>query len=127
MAITQKLSLVIAAGVLATSTVASTAAELPQVTAVFLQVRPLTATSAPGKTLFLQVHCEGVGSVGKDAPLSLAGAPEGTTLEISPMTEHDAVVGLAFPPSAAKGRYSVSLRAGSEPLVEQKIEVEIGE
>lgn len=127
MAITPKLSFVIAAGILATSTIASNADELPQVTAVSLQVKPLTAASAAGKTLFLQVHGEGIGSFGNDALLSVAGAPEGTTLEISPMTEHDAVVGLAFPPSAAKGRYSVSLRAGSEPLVEQKIEVEIGE
>lgn len=127
MAIMPKLSLVVAAGVLAASTVASSAAELPQVMAVSLRVKPLVATSAAGRTLFLQVHCEGIVGVGKDAPLSVAGAPEGTTVEVSPMTEQDAVVSLAFPPSAARGRYSLSVQVGSEPQVEQKIEVEIGE
>ena len=126
MAITPKLSLVIAAGVLATSPVATTAAELPQATAVSLQVKPIIATSAAGKTLFLQVHCEGIVGVGKDAPVAVAGAPEGTTVEVSPMTEQDAVVSLAFPPSAARGRYSLLVQVGSEPHVEQKIEVEIG-
>jgi hypothetical protein len=121
-----KLSLLIAAGVLATSTAASAAAELAQVTAVSLQVKPIIATSAAGKTLFLQVHCEGVVGVGKDAHVAVAGAPEGTIVEVSPMTEQDAVVSLAFPPGVARGRYSLSVRVGSDPQVEQEIEVEIG-
>jgi hypothetical protein len=127
MAIMPKLSLVIATGVLATSTVASTAAELPQATTVSLQVKPIIATSAAGKTLFLQVHCEGMVGIGRDAPVAVAGAPEGTTVEVSPLTEQDAVLSLAFPPSVARGRYSLSVRVGSEPQVEREIEVEIAQ
>ena len=122
-----KLSLVMAASVFAMGSTASGAADLPQVTVVSLQVKPIVATRAAGKTLVLQVHCEGVVGVGKDAHVAVAGAPEGTIVEVSPMTEQDAVVSLAFPPGAARGRYSLSVRVGSEPQVEQEIEVEIGE
>jgi hypothetical protein len=92
-----------------------------------LQVKPIIATSAAGKTLFLQVRCEGIVGIGKDAPVAVAGAPEGTTVEVSPLTEQDAVLSLAFPPGVARGRYSLSVQVGSEPQVEQEIEVEIGE
>jgi hypothetical protein len=126
MAITPMFWLVIAAGVLAASTVASTAAELPQATAVSLQVQPIIATSAAGKTLFLQLRCEGIVGVGTDAPVAVAGAPGGTTVEVLPMTEQDAVVSLAFPPGAASGRYSLLVQVGSGPHVELAIEVEIG-
>lgn len=122
------LSVVMAAGVFAMGSTASSAADLPGVTVVSLQVKPLIATSAAGKALFLQVHWEGPGTLGKDTRLSVAGAPEGTTLDVSPMTEQDAVVGLAFPTGLPRGRYLVSLGIGSpEPLVTQQIEVEIGE
>lgn len=128
MAFMPKLSLVMAASVFAMGSAASSAADLPEVTAVSLQVKPLIATSAAGKTLFLQVHWEGPGTIGKDTPLSVAGAPEGTILEVSPMTEQDAILGLAFSASATSGHYVLSLGVGSpEPLVTQQIEVKIGE
>jgi hypothetical protein len=128
MAFTPKLSLVVAASVLAMGGTGSSAADLPEVTAMSLQVKPLTATSAAGRTLFLQVHWEGPGTVGKDTPVSVAGAPEGTILEVSPLTAQDAVVGLAFSASATRGHYVLSLGVGSpELLVTQQIEVEIGE
>jgi hypothetical protein len=122
------LSLLIAAGVLATGSAGSSASDPPEVQAVSLHVKPLIATSSAGRTLFLQVRCEGAGAVGKKIPLSVVGAPEGTTLEVLPMTEQDAVVGLAFPASAARGHYLVSLRVGGpEPVVAQEIAIEIGE
>jgi hypothetical protein len=93
-----------------------------------MQVQPLIAVSSPGKTLFLTVHYEGVGGVGTQTPVSVAGAPDGTSMQVSALTEQDALLGLAFPSTVAKGRYVLSVRVGGpEPLVEQKVEVEIGE
>ena len=128
MAIKFTLSLVIAAGAFAAGAVSSAEADLPPITMVSIQVQPLTAVSSPGRTLFFTVHCEGVSGVGTQTPLSIAGAPEGTSLEVSALTEHDALLGLAFPSTAAKGRYTLSVKVGSPtPLVEQEITIEIGE
>lgn len=130
MAVKSKLSLVIyaAALALAPAAVSSAEADLPQVRVVSIQVQPLTAVSSPGKTLFFTVNCEGVSGVGTQTPLSVAGAPEGTSFEVSALTAQDALLGIAFPSNAAKGRYTLSVRVGSPaPLVEQEIAIEIGE
>jgi len=93
-----------------------------------MQAQPLTAVSSPGKVLFLTVHCEGVSGVGAQTPVSVTGAPDGTGIEVTVLTEKDARVGLAFPFTAAKGRYALSVRVGGpEPLVEQRVEIEIEE
>ena len=128
MAIKSIVPLLIAAGAFAAGAVSSAEADLPPITMVSIQVKPLTAVSSPGRALFFTVQCEGVSGVGTQVPLSVAGAPEGTSLEVSALTEHDALLGLAFPSTAAKGRYSLSVRVGSPaPLVEQEITIEIGE
>lgn len=130
MTVKSRLSLAIAAGVLVLTptAVSSAEADLPSVAIVSMQVQPLIAVSSPGKTLFLTVHYEGVGGVGTQPPLSVAGAPDGTSMQVSALTEQDALVGLALPSTAARGWYALSVRVGGpEPLVEQRVELQIEE
>ncbi len=104
------------------------ASELPQVTVVSIQVLPQVAASSPGSLFSLDVRCEGVTGLGTQSPISVAGAPEGTSVEVLPQSEQYALVSLAFPPTAAKGRYSLTVKVESpEAPVEQTVEVEIGD
>jgi hypothetical protein len=76
--------------------------------------------------LSLDVRCEGINGVGAKTPVSVTGAPEGTNIEVLPQSEQYALVSLAFPSTAAKGRYTLSVKVGgSPPLVERKVEIEI--
>jgi hypothetical protein len=103
------------------------AADLPAVVAVSLQVKPLVAARSPGSMLSLDVRCEGINGVGAQTPIAVTGVPEGTSIEIRPQSEQYALVSLVFPSTAAMGRYSLSVQVGSPaPLVEQKVEIEIG-
>ncbi len=126
MAIKFRLFSAIVAGALALPANAVFAVDLPPVTAVSIQVQPLVAVRSPGSMLDLDVRCEGVNGVGAKIPLSVTGAPQGTSIEVRPQSEQYALVSLGFPPAAEKGRYSLTVKLGSpESLVEQKIEIEI--
>jgi len=98
MAIKSKLSLVIATGALAlaATAVSSAAADLPPVTIVSMQVKPLIAVASPGKMLFLDLFCEGVSGVGTQTPVSITGAPDGTRMEVKAVSEQQALLGLVF-------------------------------
>lgn len=129
MAIKSRLFFAIATGALAlpASTVSSFAADLPPVMIVSMRVQPLAAVRSPGGMLSLAVRCEGVNGVGVQTPVSVTGAPEGTSIEVLPQSEQYALVSLVFPATAAKGKYRLSVKVGSPtPLVEQKVDIEIG-
>ena len=114
----------IAAGTLALSANMVTAADLQPVVAVSMQVKPQSAVRAPGGMLSLDVRHEGAGA---QAPVSVSGAPEGTSIEVLPQSDNYALVSLVFPATAAKGRYTLSVKVGGPALsVEQKVEIEIG-
>ena len=120
--------LVFAVSALATGAVCSAGKEPPPITMVSIQVKPLSAVSAPGKTVFFTVHSEGVKGVGAQTPLSVAGAPQGASLEVSALTEEDTLLGIIIPANAAKGRYALSVRIGAPtPVVEEDVALEIGE
>lgn len=128
MAINSRLFFAFAAGALALSANTVSAADLPPVTAVSMKVQPQAAILSPGSMLSLGVRCEGISGVGTNAPLSITGAPEGTSIEVLPQSEQYALVSLVFPATVSKGRYSLSVKVGGpEPLMEQKVEIEIGE
>jgi len=95
---------------------------------VSIQVQPRVAVSSPGGTLSLKVRCEGVSGVGIKTPVSVTGAPIGTSIIIKALSEQSALVNLVFPSNAVKGRWQLLVNVGSpEPLVEQKVEVDINE
>lgn len=128
MAIKSRLFFAIATGALALSANTVSAADLPPVVALSMQVTPLVAVRSPGSMLSLDVRCEGINGVGAQTPVSVTGAPEGTSIEVLPQSQQYALVSLAFPATAAKGKYSLSVKVGGPaPLVEQKVEIEIGE
>ena len=100
------------------------AAELQPVVAVSMQVKPQSAVRSPGGMLSLDVRHDGAGA---QAPVSVSGAPEGTRIEVLPQSDNYALVSLVFPATAAKGRYTLSVKVGGPALsVEQKVEIEIG-
>ncbi len=116
------------AGALATGPLCSAEAELPSISIVSIEVRPMSAVSAPGKTLIFTIHAEGVRGVGTQTALSVAGAPDGTGMEASALTEQDTLLALVIPSTAAKGRYTLSVGLGSPtPVVEEEITIEIGD
>ena len=104
------------------------ASDLPMLTSVSIQVQPRVATIFPGQMLSLEVNTEGVNGLGVQTPLSVAGVPNGTSVEVTPLTEQRATVNLVFPRSARAGTYVLLVQVGSPmPLVEQKIELLIRE
>mgnify|MGYP001590930989 CR=1 FL=1 len=114
----------IAAGALALSANMVSAADLPSAVAVSMQVKPLSAVRSPGSMLSLDVRYDGAGA---QAPVSVSGAPEGTSIEVLPQSDGYALVSLVFPATAAKGRYTLTVKVGGPALsVEQKVEIEIG-
>jgi hypothetical protein len=116
------------AGALALSANTVSAADLPPVAAISMQVQPLRAVRTPGSMLSLDVRCEGISGVGTQIPVTVSGAPVGTNIEVLPQSEQYALVSLIFPPTAAKGRYTLSVTVASPALlVEQEVEIEIGE
>ena len=118
-----RLFFAIVTSALALSATMVSAADLPMATSVSMQVKPQSALRSPGGMLSLDVRHEGAGA---QAPVSVSGAPEGTSIEVLPQSENYALVSLVFPATAAKGRYTLSVKVGSAPSVEQKIEIEIG-
>lgn len=124
MAINSRLLFAIIAGTLALSATMVSAADLQPVVAVSMQVKPQSAARSPGSMLSLDVRYDGAGA---QAPVSVSGAPEGTSIEVLPQSDNYALVSLVFPATAAKGRYTLSVKVGGPTLsVEQKIEIEIG-
>ena len=125
MTLKSRLFFAIVTTTLALSATVVSAADLPMATSVSMQVKPQSALRSPGSMLSLDVRHEGAGA---QAPVSVSGAPEGTSTEVLPQSENYALVSLVFPSTAAKGRYTLSVKVGSpEPLVEQRVEIEIGE
>ena len=123
MAIKFRLFSAIAAAFALSANVVS-AAELQPVVAVSMQVKPQSAVRSPGGMLSLDVRHDGAGA---QAPVSVSGAPEGTRIEVLPQSDNYALVSLVFPATAAKGRYTLSVKVGGPALsVEQKVEIEIG-
>ena len=127
MTIISRLFFAIAAGALALPLTLASAADLPSPVAVAIHVQPQAAVRSPGGMLSLDVRCEGITGVGVQAPISVSGAPQGTRIEVLPQTGSYALVSLVFPATAAQGRYTLTVKVGSPaPLVEQKVEIEIG-
>lgn len=123
-----RLLCVIVTGALVWSAGMASADDLSQVTVVSIQVQPQVAVRSSGGMLSLDVRCEGLAGVGVQFPVSVTGAPEGTTVEVLPQSEHYALVSLVFPPVVAKGRYALNVKVGSpETLAKQTVQVEIGD
>ena len=102
--------------------------DLQPVKHVSMQVRPLAAVSSPGRTLSLEVRCEGISGVGVETPVSVTGLPIGTSINIIALSKHSASVNLVFPSNAVKGRWQGVVKVGtSESFVEQKVEIDIKE
>lgn len=126
MAIKPKLFFAIFSSVLAMSVNVVSVAQVAAVTSVSILVEPQVAVRSPGSMLSLEVRCEGISSVGIQAPISITGAPEGTSIEVLPQSDQHALVSLVFPSTVAKGQYSLTVMVGSPSLlVEQKVEIEI--
>ena len=93
-----------------------------------MRVQPVVAVSSPGRTLSLEVRCEGIDGVGLRNPVRVAGAPAGTGIQVKPLSEKSARVILAFPFGMPEGRWQLAVQVGfPAPLLEQKIEIDIRE
>ncbi len=120
--------LLLGASTISTAVPAFANDSLPPLTNVSIQVQPLMAVSSPGKTLSLFVRCEGINGVGAQTPVSVTGAPYGTSIKVMAMSKTQAMIALVFPMTVAKGQYELSVNVGSPaPLVEQKVAIEIEE
>ena len=107
---------------------AVSAGETPPFRIASMRVQPVAAVSSPGRTLSLEVRCEGIDGVGLRNPVWVAGTPAGTGIQVKPLSEKSALVILAFPFSTPKGRWQLAVQVGfPEPLLEQKIEIDIRE
>lgn len=129
---TNKLRLNIAAAIavllLSANAASLLAADLPSIMSVSMRVMPQIAEIVRGQVLSLEVDTTGINGLGVQTPVSVTGAPDGTRVEITPLTGQRADVILIFPQTAASGRYELLVKVGSPvPLVEQKIELIIRE
>jgi hypothetical protein len=107
---------------------AVSAGETPPFRIASMRVQPVVAVSSPGRTLSLEVRCEGIDGVCFRNPVRVAGAPPGTGIQVKPLSEKSARVILAFPFGTPKGRWQLAVQVGfPEPLLEQKIEIDIRE
>ena len=119
--------LVVTGALLLLATNSLFAADLPQATSISMKVQPLLVASAPGKSVSLDVNVSGVSGLGVQTPVSVTGAPDGTTVQVTAVTDQRATVSVAFPSSAARGKYQLSVEVGSPMLVGQNVELTIGE
>lgn len=129
---TNKLRLNIAAAtaamLLSANAASLLAADLPSITSVSMQVQPQVAEIIRGQVLTLEVDTTGINGLGVQTPVSVAGAPAGTKVEVAAITAQRAAVSLVFPQAVASGRYELLVKVGSPvSLVEQKVELIIKE
>lgn len=104
------------------------AADLQSVTDVSMRVQPQIVEIIKGQVLTLEVDTTGINGLGVQTPVSIAGAPAGTKVDVTAITGQRASVSLVFPQAVASGRYELLVKVGSTaPLVEQKVELTIKE
>jgi len=128
MSIKSTLFCAISSVTLALSVITVSIADLLPITAVSIQVQPQVATRSPGSRLSLDVRSNDVSDIGTRVPVTVSGAPEGTSIEVLPQSAQYTLISLVFPATVMKGRYTLSVVVGNpEPIVEQKIIIEIGD
>lgn len=118
----------LAAALMSANAVPAFAVDLPPVTSASMRVQPQIAEIIKGQVLTLEVDTTGISGLGVQTPVSVTGAPDGTSVEVTAVTGQRASVSLVFPQTVASGRYELLVKAGSPAsLVEQKIELLIKE
>jgi len=118
----------LAAALMSANAVSVFAADLPPVASVSMRVQPQIVEIIKGQVLTLDVDTTGISGLGVQTPVSVTGAPDGTSVEVTAVTGQRASVSLVFPQTVVAGRYELLVIAGSPaPLVEQKIELLIKE